>query len=106
MNRPQKIKKVYRELRMELGDEFPAHELLESAALLIGIIEADGLITADQMEDFWVPIKEIAVDEAISDDGWNILTHESWWDQMLDEDDVLTAQERAQLNDYGVGVAA
>ena len=43
MNRPQKIKKVYRELRMELGDEFPAHELLESAALLIGIIEADGL---------------------------------------------------------------
>ena len=39
MNRPQKIKKVYRELRMMLGDKFPAHELLESSALLIGMLE-------------------------------------------------------------------
>ena len=106
MNRPQKVKEVYRELRMMLGEEFPAHELLESAALLVEIVGDDNKITASQLQDFWVPIKEQAVDEAIADGGWKILSHENWWNQILDEEDVLSVRAKEQLKNYGLEIAA
>ena len=52
MNRPQKIKEVYRELRMVLGDEYSDHELFKSASLLIEVLSDDIPIGLDQFEKF------------------------------------------------------
>ena len=61
----QKTKHIYLELRNVLGDVYPAHSLLESAALLLDLIEPNNPITADQMRDFWEPIVEKGIDEII-----------------------------------------
>ena len=65
MNLPQKTKHIYLELRNVLGDVYPAHSLLESAALLLDLIEPNNPITAAQMRDFWEPIVEKGIDEII-----------------------------------------
>ena len=54
MNHPQKIKKIYHELRMVLGDEYPDYELLKSASLLIEIYEDDEPINLDQLKSFGI----------------------------------------------------
>ena len=106
MNRPQKVKKIYRELRMMLGDEFPAQELLESAALLIEVVEDDYSMTVDQLQDFFIPFREKGVDEVIANDGWKVLSSEDWWRQQIGEDDVMSVQARGQLKNYGLEIAA
>ena len=106
MNRPQKIKKVYRELRMELGDEYLDYELLKSASLLIEIYEDDEPITLDQLKSFGIQFKDREVDEAIKDGGWQLSSNEGWWDQVTDDQDVLSLQSKAQLKNYGLELAA
>ena len=103
MNRPQKIKQIYRELQMMLGDEFPAHELLESAALLIAIVEDDNPSPVSRPKDPWVPFDEWAVDKVFAEGGWLLLSLEDWWRQRLGEDDVMSLQAKMQLKDYLVG---
>ena len=106
MNRPQKIKKVYRELRMMLGDEYADYELLKSASLLIEIYEDDEPITLDQLKSFGIQFIDREVDEAIKDGGWKLISNEGWWDQVADDQDVLSPQTRAQLKNYGLELAA
>jgi hypothetical protein len=106
MNRPQKVKAVYQELKLAFGDEYSEAELLESAALLIEVVEDDYSMTFDKLQDFYVPFKEKPVDEAIANDGWNILSIEDWWRQKEGEDDALSVQARMQLKNYGLEMAA
>ena len=106
MNRPQKVKAVYQELKLAFGDEYSEQELLESAALLIEVVEDDYSMTFDKLQDFYVPFKEKPVDEAIANDGWNILSIEDWWRQKESEDDALSVQARMQLKNYGLELAA
>ena len=58
MNRPQKIKKIYHELRMILGYEYLDYELLKSTSLLIEIYENDEPINLDQLKSFEIQFKE------------------------------------------------
>jgi hypothetical protein len=106
MNRPQKVKEIYSELRLMLGDKYSPQELLESAALLIEVVEDDYSMTFDKLQDFYVPFKEKSVDEIIATDGWNVLSNEDWWRQKEGEDDALSLQSRMQLKNYGLEVAA
>ena len=106
MNRPQKIKEVYRELRMVLGNEYPDHELFKSASLLIEVLSDDTPIALDQFDKFELKFKDTTVDEATKDGGWKYLSNEGWWDQVSDDQDLLSPQTRAQLKDYGLEVAA
>ena len=106
MNRPQKIKEVYRELRMVLGNEYLDHELFKSASLLIEVLSDDTPIALDQFDKFELKLKDTTVDEATKDGGWKYLSNEGWWDQVSDDQDLLSPQTRAQLKDYGLGVAA
>ena len=106
MNRPQKIKKVYRELRVELGDEYSDYELLKSANLLTELFADDEPITLDQLKRFGIQFKDREVDEAIKDGGWRLISNEGWWDQITDDQDVLSPQSRAQLKNYGLELAA
>ena len=106
MNRPQKIKKVYRELRMMLGDEYADYELLKSANSLIELFADDEPITLDQLKSFGIYFKDREVDEAMKDGGWRLSSNEGWWDQITDDQDVLSPQSRAQLKNYGLELAA
>ena len=106
MNRPQKIKKIYHELRMILGDEYPDYELLKSVSLLIEFYEDDEPVNLDQLKSFWIQFKEREVDEAIKDGRWRLISEEGWWDQIADDQDVLSLQTRAQLKDYGLELEA
>jgi hypothetical protein len=106
MNRPQKVKEIYNELRLMLGDEYSPQELLESAALLIEVVEDDYSMTFDKLQDFYIPFNEKAVDEIIATDGWKVLSNEDWWRQKEGEDDVLSVQARIQLKNYGLEMAA
>jgi hypothetical protein len=106
MNRPQKIKEVYRELRMVLRSEYPDHELFKSASLLIEVLSDDTPIPLDQFDKFELKLKDTTVDEATKDGGWKYLSNEGWWDQVSDDQDLLSPQTRAQLKDYGLEVAA
>ena len=76
MNRPQKIKEVYRELRMVLGDEYPGHELFKSASLLIEVLSDDKPIALDQFDKFELQFKDATIDEATKDGGWKFLSNE------------------------------
>ena len=78
MNRPQKIKKIYHELRMMLGDEYPDYELLKSASLLIEIYEDDKPINLDQLKSFEIEFKEREVAEATKDGGCRLISDEGW----------------------------
>ena len=63
---------------MVLGDEYPDYELLKSASLLIEIYEDDKPINLDQLKIFGIQFKESAVDEAIKDGGWRLISDEGW----------------------------
>ena len=78
MNRPQKIKKIYHQIRMILGDEYPDYELLKSASLLIEIYEDDEPINLDQLKSFGFKFKDSEIDEPIKDGGWRLISGEGW----------------------------
>ena len=46
------------------------------------------------------------VDEAMKDGGWQLSSNEGWWDQITDDQDVLSLEAKAQLKDYGLELAA
>ena len=79
MNRSKKTKQVYLELRNVLGDAFPAHRLLQSAARAVEITEEKAPITADQMAGFWEPIIGKGVDEEIKKNCAAFYPQEDWW---------------------------
>ena len=106
MNRPQKVNQVYREFRSEVGDEFPAHELLRSAAKLIEIIQDDGPITGARPQEPRATFDERPVDEVIADGGWKLLSRESSWFRDIDGDDALSVGAKTQLHEYGLEIAA
>ena len=78
MNRPQNIKKIYHEIRMILGDEYPDYELLKLSILLIEIYEDDEPINLDQLKSFGIKFKYREVDEPIEDGGWRLISDEGW----------------------------
>ena len=111
MNRPNKTRHIYFELRKLLGEQFCAHQLLKSAALFVGLAEVaeeNNPATAEQMQDFFTPYKGIGVDEAMADGGWMILCKEDeCWLQRLGYEETQDYYRKNELRSYeGFEVAA
>ena len=104
MNRPQEVLCVYRELRSQLENEFPAKELLKSAAKLVQIVHGEGPITGAKPINPRPTFDERPVDEVIADGGWKLLSRE--WRGEKYGDDTLSVRARTQLNGYGLEMAA
>ena len=66
----------------------------------------DKPIALDQFDKFELQFKDATVDKATKDGGWKFLSNEGWWDQITDDQDVLSPQSRAQLKNYGLELAA
>ena len=106
MNRPVKIRLVYRELRTVLGDELSAKEALRSAALLVELFDKDdadfGASTQEQRATF----DELPVDVALSDGGWRILSREKSILHAEFGGEEIDVRKQMALKNYGLGIAA
>ena len=103
MNRPNKTRHIYFELKKLLGEKFFVHQLLKSASLFVGIAdvaEENNPITAEQMRDFFVPYTEKGVDEVIAS-GWMALCQEEeWWLQRMGDDEAPDLYKECELKNY------
>ena len=100
MNNSKKTKQFNLELRNVLGDVYPAHSLLESAALLLELIEVNNPITANQMRDFWEPIVEKGVDEIILDNCKAFYPQEELWVHNVNKEEVDGLNYSFKSNDF------
>jgi len=106
MKRPQKIGRIYQELRATLGNEYPAHELLRSAAKLVEIVEDDFAASGADVYEPRATVDERPLDMAIADGGWKVLARESAWLQRIDGDDTQSNRTKMRLRNYGLEMAA
>lgn len=74
MNRATKIRQVYTELRREIGDRLPAHEVLSSAVHLVGLYEPAVVEPASPGRPRF---EELPVDKAFEDGGWRVMRYEA-----------------------------
>ena len=80
MNQSAKVTAVYRELRQAVGIKATAAEALACAASLVELFSLDGGMPAYDLREGRQPNDMLAVDVALADGGWRILSRE--WDQM------------------------
>ena len=99
MNRPNKTRHIYFELKKLMGEKFFAFQLLKSAALFVDIAdvaEENNPITAEQVQDFYVPYTEKGVDEVIAENIRMFHSQEDWWIQ----EEVSEVDERIKQKYY------
>ena len=77
MNKPQKIREIYSELKNVLGDEFPSHEVVECAARLVdasddSLYEPKTYLGAGGP----IPYSEMSVDQVIENCPWKVVSRE------------------------------
>jgi len=106
MNKPTKIRAIYQELRVALGDQVPAGEILHAATKILELAteEKPGVVASTR--DPRPTREELPVDEAISDGGWRLLSQESNIINATFGGEEFDVHKRAKLNEYGIGIAA
>ena len=92
-NRPQKIRRIFRELRNAVGPEIPAVELLRLANLLV----TEPVEHNDYAEPAWRPnFERVPLDRAFADGGWRVLEGERRWvREVYNDDETNFLMERA-----------
>ena len=81
MNKPQKVRKIYSELKNVFGDEIPSHEVLEFAATLVAASE-DSLYEPKTRLGAGgpTPYSEMSVDQVIESCPWKVVSRECVWE--------------------------
>ncbi len=106
MNRPDRVRKVYGELRRALGDQFPSHEILRTAARLVDIFDGreghSGIRHGAPRPTF----EELPLDKAFADGGWRILARESSLFVEEFSEDPQELMVRRELKSFGMELAA
>ncbi len=106
MSRPDRVRRVYGELRRTLGDQFPSHEILRAAARLVDLFGGreghSGIRHGTPRPTF----EELPLDKAFADGGWRILSRESSQLAELFSDDPRDLAVRRELRSLGMESAA
>ena len=76
MNRPQKVKEIYVELRRALGPEAKPSELLECAAMLVSISEKQVGLPRCSTSEGRTPFEELPLDQLYSRWPWRLVSQE------------------------------
>ena len=76
MNRPQKVKRVYVELRQALGPIAEPSELLECAAMLVNISEKQVGVPRCATHEGRTPFEELPLDQLYSRWPWKLVCQE------------------------------
>jgi hypothetical protein len=101
MNKSQKIKAIYREMKTVMGDTMTTREILESAHLFL---ETNEKIENESLIDFGTvrtPFVELPVDEVMSKWEWKVLNRECFF-----EDDYIPHGDMDELINNCLQVAA
>lgn len=77
MNRPEKVRRVYAELRKAHAGDISAHELLRVSAKLVDLSEGRGRQPRARQGTQRPMFEELPLDRAFSDGGWRVMEHES-----------------------------
>ena len=76
MNRPQKVKQVYAELRRTLGPAAKPSELLECAATLVSISEKQVGVPRCATNEGRTPFEELPLDQLYTRYPWKLVCQE------------------------------
>ena len=88
MKKPALIRAIFAELRFSLGPETPAGDIVRLAHLILRAHTEE----RDELSEFGRPgdsrsLGSLAVDEAMSDGGWQILSYEAHRLEYMDDVD-------------------
>ena len=106
MNRPTKVRKVYRELRAVLGADISAKEALRSAAMLVDLYETDGAAHGANFREQRPTFDELPVDVAIADGGWRVMARETSILHAEFGGEEIDVRKQMNLRNYGLEMAA
>lgn len=76
MNRAQRIREIFRELRRSTPRDVAASELLACAAGLVELFDDDSDQSRFEQRTGGLPFENQALDVAFADGGWRVLYHE------------------------------
>lgn len=84
MNRSQKLREVYRELRLSVQGKVPARELLHCAAALVDCYDDGVDHSRFELRTGGLPFDCQALDVVFADGGWRVMNYEeSRHDELL-----------------------
>jgi len=106
MNRPSKIRKIYAELRRALGDDIPAHELINTAAALLELYTEDDTGPHLRLVGGRVAFDQLPLDEALSDGGWRVMGRETGWYGEMYAEESSVLETMAKLKSLTTEMAA
>lgn len=94
MNRPTLIRKIYAELRFEVGGAGSEAELLKVATAIAEIALADDRRMRPKLtyHTGGVPFNCWSLDRAMADGGWKVMKHEHAMGRYASEDDFDTPE--------------
>ena len=76
MNRPSRIKQLYREIRETLSSEICSKEALQLAAHLVDVADGRDVLLGGLFREQRATFDELPVDEAMADGGWRLFNRE------------------------------
>lgn len=106
MNRPQKIRQVYAELRSALGQDVPSHEVLSASSRLVDIVDGRHTQPGARQGSPRPTFEELPLDKAFADGGWRIMKRESLRLRELYTEEPEDTDIRSTLKTFGMELAA
>lgn len=97
--RPNKIRQVFAELRLALGNELPAIELLQLAAKLVDATRQPSVRDDGKIVGLRPSMDQIPLDEAFADGGWRIMARDrAYYPDHFEDDPCLSARTKSTLD--------
>jgi hypothetical protein len=106
LNRPNKIRRVYKELRDTLGSEISSYEALKSSALLVELFDDRDDTSFVRLAEARPTFDELPLDLAFADGGWRVMKRESNWVSGLYSEDLQDQKVNRRLKHLGMELAA
>ena len=102
INRTEKVRRVYAELRRAQPEDTSAHELLRISAKLVELSEGREDRPLARQGTPRPTFEELPLDTAFNDGGWRVMEYESRRMAQLYHDETATCLYRAELAHFGV----
>ena len=102
INRPEKVRRVYTELRRAAPEDISAQDLLRISAKLVALSEGRGGRPLARQGAPRPTFEELPLDKALNDGGWRVMEHESRRMAQLYHDEPASRFYRAELAHLGV----
>lgn len=86
LSQPEKVRRVYRELRRVFGKDLPAVDLLKQAGKFVEFVEKVNDVEAEFLRSTDARSATPRLDVAFADGGWMVLNRERDWIRLCFDD--------------------